>query len=64
MSLRLHIATENAAFSEGPATELARILRKLADRIEHDPAPYIVLRDSNGNRVGECQISETEESEE
>jgi hypothetical protein len=64
MSLRLHIATENAAFSESPASELARILRKLADRIESDPAPYIVLRDVNGNMVGECQISETEESEE
>lgn len=56
--LKLFIETENAAFDDEPATELARILRDLAKRIEHDPAPYIVLRDINGNKVGECTISE------
>lgn len=57
--MKLFIETENAAFNDAPATELARILRKLADRIEYSPDPYISLRDINGNKVGECQISES-----
>lgn len=56
--LRLFIETHNAAFEDAPASEIARILRDLADRIERNPEPYTVLRDINGNRVGECQISE------
>lgn len=39
--LKLHICTDNAAFEDEPASEIARI-----------------LRDSNGNRVGECTITE------
>lgn len=60
--LKLFIETGNAAFDDQPATELARILRALAQKIEADPAPYIVLRDINGNKVGECTISEPAES--
>jgi len=59
--LKLFIETENAAFDDTPATELARILRALATKIERDPQPYTVLRDINGNRVGECTISEPAE---
>ncbi len=58
--LKLFIETDNAAFADQPATELARILRALAKHIERDPARYIVLRDVNGNKVGECSISESE----
>ena len=59
--LKLFIETGNAAFDDQPATELARILRDLAARIESDPESYIVLRDVNGNKVGECTISERAE---
>lgn len=59
--LKLFIETGNAAFDDYPATELARILRDLAKRIESDPAQYIPLHDFNGNKVGECQISESDE---
>lgn len=58
--LKLFIETGNAAFDDEPATELARILRGLADKIEADPLPYRALYDVNGNKVGECQISESE----
>ncbi len=57
--LKLFIETENDSFAEQPATELARILRALAKQIERDPARYIPLRDKNGNKVGECQITES-----
>ena len=60
--LKLFIETDNAAFDDQPATELARILRDLAARIESDPESYIVLRDVNGNKVGECTISERVEN--
>jgi hypothetical protein len=45
------IQTENAAFEE-PATELARILRELADRVEGGQLPPMTIHDSNGNRCG------------
>lgn len=62
---RVGIATDNAAFcggdgepsAEARAAEVARILRVLADRIEHESRfgatePTVILRDANGNRVG------------
>lgn len=53
---RLQIETGNAAFDDAPASEIARILRDLAGRIECDGIPpkgdCWHLRDVNGNRVG------------
>lgn len=55
------LETGNAAFEDAPATEIARILRDLADLIESgmgtDETP---LRDINGNRVGVCTIESLE----
>jgi hypothetical protein len=54
------IRTDNDAFQGAAAFELARVLRKLADTIEADPAPIIgvshTLRDRNGNTCGKCII--------
>lgn len=54
---RLTIETENAAFEETPASEIARILRGLAEKLERDGVPdgpdnCWRLRDVNGNTVG------------
>ena len=53
---KLEIETGNAAFDDAPASEIARILRHLADRLENEGAPRrgnaFTLRDYNGNRVG------------
>jgi len=57
--LKLFIDIETDAFLESPTRELARILRNYADNLETaavDPA-YTTLLDSNGNKVGEVQIS-------
>ena len=57
--LKLFIDIETGAFPESPTRELARILRNYADNLETaavDPA-YTTLLDSNGNKVGEVQIS-------
>lgn len=62
--MRIEIKTDNAAFEEPGATvELARILRKLADTIEHqalgdleDNAMSMPLFDANGNRVGRADF--------
>lgn len=55
MTAKITINCDNAAFDDGPATELARILRKLIKRIE-DGADYLPIMDVNGNKVGEFQI--------
>ena len=60
MSERIHIefTTDNAAFSDAPATEIARILHRMADIIAAGMATEETpLRDINGNRVGFCRIT-------
>lgn len=54
--IQIRIETGNAAFDETPATEIARILRKLADDFETSGEPSPTLRDLNGNACGEVQI--------
>ena len=54
---RLAIETGNAAFEGNAAGEVARILRKLAARIEESglhfyTSPPAPIFDNNGNRVG------------
>jgi hypothetical protein len=67
--LTLRIDMENAAFDEDRAAETARILRRLADRIESGGGDYCPLFnnkeraegwlfDHNGNSVGEWKASE------
>jgi predicted deacylase len=48
----LHFETGNAAFEDAPETEIARILRAVADRI--DAGEHLAkIHDVNGNRIGE-----------
>lgn len=51
------IKTDNAAFSEIPGSEIARILRELADDLEgYEHTDFeMPLRDINGNIVGHCR---------
>ncbi len=59
-TFRLSINTGNAAFDDnGPAYELARILRELADRIDGRAClpDEVTLYDINGNRVGLAKIA-------
>jgi hypothetical protein len=50
----LHFSTENAAFEDAPLTEVARILRNLADRVERITGGYPAgtVVDVNGNTIG------------
>lgn len=54
IQFRLHVACDNAAFEDGMASELARILRDVAKRLERgeDCGSWTNVRDSNGNTVG------------
>lgn len=57
--VNIQFSTTNAAFvDDDPGFEVARILRKLADKLETDgvPGDEYPLHDVNGNRVGECTI--------
>lgn len=49
------IKTDNAAFEASPGTEVARILRQLADRLMRGAVGDCPLMDSNGNKVGEMK---------
>lgn len=53
--LEILISTENAAFEDSPASEIARILRELADCFEQGDPPER-LRDVNGNTCGTVKV--------
>ncbi len=55
MKATLEIKMDNAAFDE-PASELGRILRELAEKIENDGVDHCSLFDFNGNKVGSFGI--------
>ena len=49
---KLTFRTDNAAFSDYPELEIARILRETADRVEAGHAGLGHIHDFNGNTVG------------
>lgn len=51
----LSITTDNAAFEDDPGPEVARLLRDAAERVEAGVSAG-VLRDVNGNTVGEWSL--------
>jgi len=62
MKFQLTIDCENAAFIDNPS-ELADILRSLANKIEHRSAANLLneampVRDSNGNKAGLATFAE------
>lgn len=66
MIIKIEICTDNAAFENEPSIETARILRKLADKLENfgvyrlkEDGDEIRLIDINGNMVGTCTATET-----
>lgn len=66
MIFHLNVQTDNAAFHDevdgdfSPERELARILRKVAERVEsgEDISHYLTIFDENGNDVGRFALEE------
>ncbi len=58
MRFEIHIRSDNAAFADEPMTELARILREQAEKLEQYGECSEVLRDINGNAVGTTVLCE------
>lgn len=56
---KLKFKTDNAAFDEDGAAEVANILKEVADKIEQGYTAFTV-NDSNGNKVGNCEFSSGE----
>ena len=57
MKYIIEIFCDNEAFTNQPGTEIARILRELADKCEESGIPvYSTLIDINGNKVGKADI--------
>ena len=61
MRFRLTIDTDNAAFDEHPAFELARLLMAVAAEVEAPHGHTRSILDINGNRVGSWKWWEPEE---
>jgi hypothetical protein len=62
MAFRLRIGTGNAAFEDGNKNyEIARILRVIATDLELHNAPKAIVRDMNGNAVGEWRFTLNED---
>tara|TARA_Y100000590_G_scaffold133990_1_gene153270 strand:- start:1156 stop:1377 length:222 start_codon:yes stop_codon:yes gene_type:complete len=59
--IRLLIDTRNAAFEDCLNEEVARILRKLSERIDEGVFPEKLI-DINGNTVGYVHIEEDDKS--
>ena len=49
--MNINLGMENSAFEDDKWEEVARILKRIADRISKDDLPYLLI-DSNGNSVG------------
>ncbi|ARL04283.1 hypothetical protein [Burkholderia pseudomallei] len=69
MGVQLDIELTNAAFDDGNRdTEVARIIREIADRLESEgpalPSGFIIARDVNGNRVGDFSDVEGDSAKE
>ena len=62
-TFKLYIRTDNAAFDGSPNIETARILRKIATRLENGEEFhfYETLFDINGNDVGRAAFKEDDE---
>jgi hypothetical protein len=58
MAFELKIETDNAAFSEDPGAEIARILRDVARVVAQGGLEGFVA-DSNGNMVGNFELTTT-----
>ncbi len=57
------ITTDGEAFTPDATLELARILRGIANRIEHHGLPFntaLSVLDTNGNTVGRALLTSTE----
>lgn len=64
MELKIKMDMDNAAFEDANGYEAARILRKLADKIEGqqlEGSDSFRLMDANGNGVGEAEVIKGDE---
>ncbi len=55
MHFTLKMKSDNEAFTDDAAHEVARILREVADKLEQG-REYGTCRDYNGNKVGEWSL--------
>ncbi len=60
MNFKLKVKMDNAAFEDDPGGEVARILRAVAEKVEHhphfSPGHSQPVRDYNGNEVGHFDV--------
>ncbi len=57
MKATITVQMDNEAFTDYPASELARILRDLSEKVEAGIMVCAVM-DGNGNRVGQFEVTD------
>lgn len=55
---RMKFRTDNAAFDDDSSVEVARILRAISRQIEQGGEQGGVVRDVNGNTIGEYSLED------
>jgi uncharacterized protein (UPF0297 family) len=55
--IKITIKTTNAAFEHDKQAEVAKMLRKIADDLEHKSYAPVTINDINGNKVGTIEIN-------
>jgi hypothetical protein len=60
MRFTINMTCENAAFEDGPAPEVARVLRKIASQLDEWDGydKFQTILDANGNDVGRWKLGE------
>lgn len=58
MKLQISIELNNAAFCEDPRWEIAALLTDLVPKLDFICRDPVIIRDSNGNRIGFATIEE------
>jgi hypothetical protein len=56
MRLKIDLVMDNAAFDDDHRQEAARILKRLAERIQKNTDKTFHLADINGNNVGKAEF--------
>lgn len=55
IEFRVSFSIDGASFEDAPATEVGRILRETASRVEDGETDF-TIRDANGNSIGRIWV--------
>ena len=63
MIFTLSIRSGNESLTTHPEETVANLLRTVAEQIENGNSAYTIIRDDNGNTVGQYELLDSDEKE-